>query len=175
MIFLLSVFNTNQNISKFESLYHKYKKLVMYIALNELSNVDIAEDIAADVFETLARNINKIDDVESDSTKSFVCIITKSKIGEYRRKNKKYVPFEDGFDVVYNDDLLEKVLVNTVADAISQLSERYKDIIVLKYYHGFSTAEIAKIHNISKETVRKRIERARQMLLKKIDGGDNNG
>ena len=50
------------------------------------------------------------------------------------------------------------------------LSEKYRKVIVLYYMEEMTTKEIANILRISESTVRKRLQRGRDMLRQKGEG-----
>ncbi len=171
----LSVLDTNEKKSKFELIYENYNKLVIYLALKEFNDIDTAEDIAGDVFEAIARNIDCITDAVCDKTKSFICTVTKSKICDKKNKEKKFVQLDESIITpIEKSNAFETVYLKDVINCLEQLPEQYKNILILKVYHGLSAEQIAKICKISKETVRKRVERARKMLTKSLERGDCN-
>lgn len=170
----LSVLDTEQKKSKFELIYNKYKKLVVYLALKEFNNLDTAEDVAGDVFEAIARNINCVDDKDEDKTKAFICTVTKYKIYDKKRKEKKYALLDTVFVTPeVKDNAFEKVYVKDVVACIEKLPEKYQSVLILKVYHGLSAEQIAKICGISKDNARKRIERARTMLSDILERGES--
>ena len=61
---------------------------------------------------------------------------------------------------------------HSVWSAVSRLQATYREVIILFYYEDLSTREIAGILNISEESVRQRLSRARaalSLLLNKED------
>jgi RNA polymerase sigma-70 factor (ECF subfamily) len=55
-----------------------------------------------------------------------------------------------------------------IADAINQLNEEYRSVIVLRDVQGFSYEEISKILDCSLGTIKSRINRARNALRNKL-------
>lgn len=53
---------------------------------------------------------------------------------------------------------------SSVMDAVNELSEKYRVVIELYYYEGYQADEIAKILDISTNTVYTRLARARKQL-----------
>ena len=49
---------------------------------------------------------------------------------------------------------------------ISSLKDKYKEVIILYYYQNYKTNEIANILKVSQDTVKKRLERARDLIKK---------
>jgi RNA polymerase sigma-70 factor (ECF subfamily) len=57
-----------------------------------------------------------------------------------------------------------------LADVIARLPDRYREILLLRYLHGLSDKEISSSLSITQQTVRKRLERARNALKKHLGG-----
>jgi hypothetical protein len=65
-----------------------------------------------------------------------------------------------------------------VVDAVLSLGEPYRSTILLHYYDGSSSAQIAKIRGAPTGTVRSQLSRGLQILRTKLDakfGGDRGG
>ena len=58
-----------------------------------------------------------------------------------------------------------------VLDAVLALPEKYRDVIYLHYYEGYSAAEIGRILNRKENTVYSLLSRGRAMLKETL-GGD---
>ena len=56
-------------------------------------------------------------------------------------------------------------------EAVLNLPPKYKDVVYLYYYEGYSTAEIARHLKSPEATVRSRLSRARTILKDQL-GGD---
>ena len=56
----------------------------------------------------------------------------------------------------------------TLIDAVTELPEIYRKAILLYYYNGFTTAEIAKILHCPQSTVNVRLKRGRDMLRRTL-------
>ena len=61
----------------------------------------------------------------------------------------------------------------SLLSAVNLLPPKYRTVIYLYYYEGYSVAEIAAILRKSQETVRTRLHRARGMLREKLQGGED--
>ncbi len=59
---------------------------------------------------------------------------------------------------------------NTVLLAVLALPEKYREAVVLHYYQGFSSPEIAQILRIPQATVLTRLHRARKLLESELKG-----
>lgn len=67
-----------------------------------------------------------------------------------------------------DDDSFKKIEVEDVYSVISSLSDTYREIIELKVVHDLTDKEIADILAISNSAVRKRLQRAREILRVKL-------
>ena len=61
-----------------------------------------------------------------------------------------------------------------VLEAVLSLPDKYKDVIYLHYYDGYSAAEIGKILGKRENTVYSLLSRGRKLLKEKL-GGDEVG
>ena len=61
-----------------------------------------------------------------------------------------------------------------VLEAVLSLPEKYKDVIYLHYYDGYSAAEIGKILGKRENTIYSLLSRGRKLLKEKL-GGDEIG
>ena len=58
-----------------------------------------------------------------------------------------------------------------LAQAIVKLPAKYKEVILLYYYEGFTQTEIAETLHVSITTVHRRLEKAYGLLKKELKGG----
>lgn len=59
---------------------------------------------------------------------------------------------------------------STVLDTILRLPEKYREVVMLHYYQGLSSAEVARILHIPQTTVLTRLHRARKLLESELKG-----
>lgn len=59
-----------------------------------------------------------------------------------------------------------------VLDAVLSLPEKYKNVVYLHYYEGYTAAEISKMTGIKENTVYTLLSRARVILKDKLGGED---
>lgn len=55
--------------------------------------------------------------------------------------------------------------------AVLELPQKYRAVIHLFYYEGFSVAEIAKVLETKESTIKSQLHRGREMLKEKLKGG----
>lgn len=145
---------------KLERLYLEYRS-VMFCAANEiLHNEHETEDAVQQAFMKIAENLDKVPDELSNKTKAFVVTIAENTAIDRYRKLKRHGSCElceeaCGIEANSADELVSCIL---------KLPARYRQFILLKYYHGYSTREIAKLLGMSSAAASKTAQRAKQRL-----------
>ena len=114
-------------------------------------------------FVKIAENIQKIGDPVCPKTQNYVVTIVENKAIDLYRANKRknsslYLDEISGIDI-------EATQVHGLAACMAKLSPRYRQIILLKYYQGFSCKEIAKQLDITEANAIKLDQRAKNKLL----------
>lgn len=154
--------------SKIEILFREYRRLMYGVIYSVLKDQRDCEDILQDSFLKLMEIIEKIQDPMSLDAKYLAITIAKNKaIDLYRkRKAKPFISFmETKTDEGSSETSIENIIFNeVVANAVANLPDAYRDVIILRYFHEFSVTEIAEILNENHENIRKRIQRARKKL-----------
>lgn len=175
MITYLMSIDSQENKTKFEMIYEKYKYLMIRVARDVLKNDDEAEDAVHDAFIKIVNNMDKIGEVYSIQTKNYVVLTTKhTAIDIYRKKsqrlnNEMSVDELENVDILVSEDTIQMDEENRVICIINQLPDTYKEIFVLKYVNDYDNAEISKVLNISEATIRKRISRGKDIIAKTLN------
>ncbi len=135
----------------FENLYKLYHDKVFGYLSARLNNRADAEDITSDVFLKLYSKSDDFD-LERKGAASYIFKVTQSTLYDFYRKNKvSFVPLDEfrlGDKESYSDEDLDDTL-ELLDKAISTLSGRERDIIILHYYDGISHKEIAEKMGLS--------------------------
>lgn len=163
MFIYLMMIDSPEDQSKFEKVYHTYKGLMYHTAYKILNNEEDAEDAVHNAFVKIAENISKIGEPVCPKTKVYVVTIVENKaIDLYRANQRRH-------NVAYIDEIsaisVEDSKVHGLAACMAKLSPRYRQVILLKYYEGFSCREIAKQLNITEANAIKLDQRAKNKLL----------
>lgn len=70
--------------------------------------------------------------------------------------------------VEYNDETVGIVIeydgTNTLGECMSRLPARYRELIILKYVHGYTFKETARIMGITEDNAKKMALRAKEKL-----------
>ncbi|MCL2122365.1 MAG: RNA polymerase sigma factor [Clostridiales bacterium] len=166
---IILVFATEDDRDKFEQLFEKYRRLLLHKAYGILRDYSLAEDAVSEAFIRIYRNMNKIDDIASSRTVSFLVTIVKNTALTILGKQKPYLVLDEGVEIEDKDDSLEeKVLSAAVTQdmlkLVDLLSEDLRAPFLLKYAHDLPHKEIAGLLHISENNVTVRIHRAKKKL-----------
>lgn len=172
---------TKKDLQKIEILYEKYEKLLLSVAYNILHNNHLAEDAVHDTFIKIIQNLQKFHFDNEFKTKGLISIICRNISYDYYRKTyfKKEINVsesiqENDYSIDNNplEIIINKETMQAYLDKIKQLKPVYRDVLYLKYYYELDYNEISIILNVSQDTLRKRVERAKKEIFKK-DGEKN--
>lgn len=164
MLIYLQMIDTPEERSKFEQIYLEYKGLMFHVAYEILHNEQDAEDAVHQAFVKIAENIKKIDAPVCPKTHSYVVTIVEHQaIDQYRRLQKhpsvELIEEIQGTNAHYEGD-------NDLTKCILKLPARYREMILLRYHHGYTVREIAKIMGLSLPAAIKLDQRAKNKLKK---------
>ena len=159
MIIYLQMIESDEDKSKFEQLYIMYKGLMFHVAMKILKNEFDAEDAVHQAFLSLIENLKKISDVKCPKTRAYIVIIrSRSKLVDMEFWESTY-----GIEIPLPGD-------HGLADAMARLPAAYRDILLLRYYNGYSVREISSMLHIKKDTAQKQLWRAKAALQKHLKG-----
>lgn len=150
----------------YEQLYKEYDKKVLSYIKTRVSNLQDAEDIHADVFTKIYKNLETFDDSKA-SISTWIYTIAHNKVIDFYRVNHENLPLE--LDILgdnepfYEEDMGNDSL-DTLAWALEQLSEKDRDIIVLSYFKELSLKDTAEKMNISYNSCKQHHKIALQRL-----------
>ena len=141
----------------YDEIADKYIDTIYRLALSRTKSHSYAEDITQDVFVKLMSANKKFETEEH--LKAWLLRVTINLTKDLFASSwyKKSAELDE--DVSYTPE--EK---SDVYYAVMNLPQKYRTVIHLHYYEGYSVDEIAKIVNATSGTVKSQLHRARQML-----------
>lgn len=156
----------------FEELFRKYQGRLFSFCRHFLCNATEAEDVVQDTFLEVYRGLKGF---RGDSTFMtwLYAIASRKCMTRYRQLERSVQPaesFEPESDWEMPD--LDRMLVR---QAISELPDQYRMVLILKYYEQFSLEEMAHTLGDGTDRLKMRLHRARNALkdiLKQQTGGD---
>lgn len=167
----LSLLETQEDKDKFEYLYKRYAPLLKHVANQKLNDEQLSEDAVHNAFLNIIKNFCCIGDPTSHKTRHFLVIVTEHAAIDILRKNHR-VPQVDYEEVEstlsITNDMLDGIAVEELCRMIADLPEIYRAVLEFHTYYGMSEKQIANVMDISYDTARKRLERARTLLAAAI-------
>ena len=162
MLIYLQMIETPEDKSKFEIIYTEYKDYMYRVAFAILNNPQDAEDAVHYAFVKIAENIKNVDEPVCLKTRGYVVTIVRNRaIDVYRKKQAhptaEYRDAIKGMQVEYDGE-------NRVAACIMKLNERQRNLLVLKYHHGYDLKEIAKMLGVTYRNALQIEQRAKAKL-----------
>lgn len=170
---------SEQNKAKLRQIYEKYKNRMYISACRVLNDPMLAEDAVHDALIAILRNIEKIGDIDSVSTASYVTKAVRNTALNMIKKNQResVVPIED-IDEAFDESMLDMICsrenFDIIVDSIMSLDEKYRDVLSLYYLNELTVSEIADLLMRKETTIKQQLLRGRRKLIniisKEIDG-----
>ncbi len=161
---------------RFTELFHANKNMVYDYALKMLSDRDGAEDISQEAFVRLYNNLKS--KAQINNPQAWLFIITRNLCLNKIRDTKTSVTLDN----VEHSEALATNNINPehfrLQRALNSLDTKYREVLILKEYEGFSYDEISKILNTTIPGIKAMLYKARVQLKRNyeslITGGENN-
>ena len=134
----------------FDNIYEEYFDRVYYKVLSVVKNDDDAEDICQETLISVYKNLSKFR--EESNIYTWIYRIAINKTYDFFKKRK--LEFEINDDVL---SLPEDINFDTkviLEEKLKLISEKEKEIVVLKDIYGYKLKEIAEMKNMNLSTVK---------------------
>jgi len=164
------------NQKAFEKLFLRYKDAIFYYLLRIVNNRTDAEDLTLECFGKAFRNINQYSTQYAFSTWLFR-IASNTSIDFIRKRKKSIIKLETK-DESHMDlpsfeskipspeqQIINKQNANYMRQKVSQLKDRYRILIELRYFKEYSYEEIAQEMDLPIGTIKAQLFRARKLLF----------
>ena len=146
--------------------FKKHSDMVYRLAVARVKNKYDADDILQEVFLRFIKAKDKVENEEHLKALLIRITINCSKSMLTSSWFKRTEPLSESFSVSdeYSDTL----------DSVMRLPQKYRTVIHLHYYMGYSVDEIASILKTKPSTVKSQLHRARQKLKLDLEGVEIN-
>ncbi len=146
-----------------KELVNEYGSLIFRISYCILCNVQDAEDA---VQETFLRYLTKSPEFNSEEHRKAWLIRVSANISKNMlmfRLRRETVCIDDIENIGIAQDDFE------IFGLIMNLPAKYKVVMTLYYVEGYKSKEIAEIIDVNEDTVRKRLQKGRELLKKEFE------
>lgn len=165
------------DIQSFERLIKDYQKMAYNVAYRIMGNEEDAKDMTQEALIKVFKNLKKFRMDSSFSTWLYRIVMNTCK-DELRKKKMKVIsidqPIETGDGQVYmeledqrlkpDEIVASKETQKEVHQALQEVNETNRMVVVLRDIKGFSYSEISDIMDVPVGTIKSRINRGRQEL-----------
>ena len=152
---------------QFDYVYNEYAKELYNIAYGYTRNRDDSIDIMQNAYVILLESNKKFE--SNEHIKYFLIRVTINESLDLLKSASKKRVIKNN-DVVVNFPETEKEeLQYDLSEIVNALPEKYKTIIILHYYDDMKIKDISSVLKISEPAVKKRLERARNLIKEIIE------
>ena len=153
----------NGHLESFGALYERYHSSMVALAYSMLADRDLAEDTAQEVFAIACRDLRSLKSKERFA--AWLAGICRNIARQMLRANK-------GTPVALSKDCAAQSRDDTedrreaIRRAVWSLREAERELIVMRYFDGFSQGQISEVLDISPQAVNGRLVRAKRKIAK---------
>lgn len=163
MLVYLQALDSIEDRTRFEALYTAYRGLMFHAAYGIVKNEQDAEDAVHQAFLSLAEHPLPAE-LGPRARCLAVTVAERKAIDLYRSRQRHPVSeLEEnipGCDGPPSD--------GTLAGAMAALPPRYREVLLLRYYNGYSAAETAGLLGLTAQNVRQLTVRAKRLLAAEL-------
>lgn len=185
MLQFLLLIADEKDQAKIEYLYKRYHYDMLRFAKHRLHQFGMpnyeldAEDAVQNAFVKITKYIDKIDfTADEKAIKAYVLKIisneTANIVSDYTHFDDLHEYTETLEDGDFFGQMRTHVRYEDVVEAISRMDEKYSIPLSLRYSENMDVKAIAALLGIAEKTVYTRLNRAKKLLLEKINGENKN-
>lgn len=147
----------------FREKYELYGEMLYKIAFLYLRNKPDSEDALQEVFIKLLYRAPTFQSQQKE--KAWLIRVLSNICRNMLKKRKKYIFCDEEFF----SEKAEDQNLGEILNCVMSVAPKYRIVIHLHYYMGYSVSEISKILGISGSAVKMRLKRGREILKEKLE------
>ena len=151
-------------------VFHAYKDLLYSAAIRIVKRPSLAQDVVQEAFIKGFQRINDLDD--TSNLGAWLYRIASNMAIDALRKEQRFDWQENETTIHLGEETeeeSEEMPVGLLKQALDELKESYRIVVVLYAIEGYSHKEIAQQLDIKESTVRNQYRRAKMALKKAIE------
>ncbi len=153
----------NGHLESFGALYERYHSPMVALAYSMLTDRDLAEDAAQEAFAIACRDIGNLKTRERFA--AWLAGICRNVSRQMLRAGKRRGVAPDNEPaVVRRDDTEDRR--EAIRRAVWSLRKPERELIVMRYFDGFSQGQISEVLGLSSPAVNGRLVRAKRKIAK---------
>ena len=152
---------------QFDYVYNEYAKELYNIAYGYTRNRDDSIDIMQNAYVVLLESNKRFE--SNEHIKYFLIRVTINESLDLLKSASKKRVIKNNDVVVNFPETKKEELPYDLSEIVNTLPEKYKTIIILHYYDDMKIKDISNVLKISEPAVKKRLERARNLIKEIIE------
>ena len=160
----------------FKELYKTVYQDLYRFALCMMHHPQDAEDACLTSWEKVIKNLDKIDKIDCQKTKSFLVIIVERTAidlyGKNQKKNQKVQEMDEFETSPFFCKHERGYGESEMMEVFHKIPKLYAEVLILRYVNELGVSEIAELLNIKQNTVSKRIARGIAIIRKEWLGNE---
>jgi RNA polymerase sigma-70 factor (ECF subfamily) len=153
----------NGHLESFGVLYERYHSAMVALAYSVLGDRDLADDAAQETFAIACQKLGTLR--HSDKFAVWLASICRNTARNILRSKGKAVALTARRSCA-EDFEMGSERRDAIRQAVWNLRSAERELIVLRYYNGFSQAQISSVLDISPQAVNGRLVRAKRKIAK---------
>ena len=152
----------NGHLESFGALYEQYHSTMVALAYSVLGDRDLADDAAQETFATACYKLGTLR--HSDKFAGWLASICRNTARNILRSKRKTEAVD--FQERTENKKMGEDRRDLIREAVLKLRPADRELIVMRYYDGFSQAQISKVLEISPSAVNGRLVRAKRKIAR---------
>ncbi|OGK08264.1 MAG: hypothetical protein A2Y63_03240 [Candidatus Riflebacteria bacterium RBG_13_59_9] len=175
------------DLEAFDELVAKYQRFVFTVIYQHLGKVDDIDDVAQEVFLRVFKFIGRYHGLASFETWLYKVILNYIRTHQRRRSllGRFFIEHHErtddsgkSFDVTTQlvettenpaNSIEHRRVVEEIMEVVRHLPSMYREALIMREVNELSYEEIAGVLGVSMGTVRSRLNRAREMIRRKVN------
>lgn len=154
----------NGDSDAFTELYKMHKIYLYKIAYSYVKDENKALDIMQECAYKGFLNVHKLKNI--NIFKTWITRVLINVAIDYLKKDSKIIYLDNDSSIACNEEDISLDEKMDLYNAIDTLKDKYKTVIVLRYFNNMSIDEIARTMEIPSNTVKSHLRRAKESLSK---------
>ena len=127
-----------------EEIFSKYHDKIEYYIYRKVSDKYIAEDLTSVVFLKVYEKLAGYDSSKA-SVATWIYTIANNTVIDYYRTHKVFDEIPENIANMdeIDESIIKEEMLSELADALRQLPERERDLLILRYYDDMTLKDIA--------------------------------
>ncbi|WP_066392852.1 sigma-70 family RNA polymerase sigma factor [Neobacillus mesonae] len=159
-----------------DEIMNRYGQEILKLTYSYVNNKAVAEDLTQDIFVKCYKNLHTYNGKSKLRTWLWRIAINHCKdfLKSWYNKNVVITEEAPAMNVTKKEMVEEKVIQKEVDDqlitAVMSLPIKYREVIYLHYYEDMQIKEIALLTEVSNNTIKTRLRRAKELLKERLEG-----